>query len=671
MSNLDINYSANYVQNNYDITSQTGYVYNDLLNIPANVPVLKYKDWRNNPYAAPDGWFNPWYWNPYWIADNFRQDTKNSYLTGKVEIKYAPAPWVYLLYRGAISERYYQNKSWSPKVTYSEYSQSEVGRTNQPGSVSDSHYNVSRVNHDFQAGFNKKLQDFSLNLILGYSYNGYRSKQTEVGASALLIPELYNIRNRVGEASVPTTSGNLNANWDQKYINLGLWGDFLIGYKNYLFLHVTGRNDYTSLLKKENRSYFYPSADVSFVVTDAIDALKNSSSVNYLKVRGALSRTGNVNLDPYDTEPTFSSSTGYTKGTYLSQSGTLVSDDLKAEITSGWEVGTEFKLFNRADGQINYYSTSTTGQAVLAGISPSSGFPNYLINTGEVTNQGLETALHITPVRTKNWTLIVGGNYTYNKNKLVTLFDNDNPNDRISINGSSVIYAQEGYELNQIVVSDYARDDQGRVIVDVNTGYPSKATENQIIGNTSPKHRLGLDLSLRWKDFTLTGLFEYRGGFYAAAIDLGNTIDFSGASARSAYYNRERFVFPNSSYLDPSSGKYVENTNITVSDGGSGFWTSGAYNRGIYSNYVFQGDYWKWREISLTYQVPKKALQSLGAIQAASISLQGRNLFLWASSDNEYTDPDYSANDNNAIGVSTLSQTPPSRYFGGSISLTF
>jgi len=664
LSNLDLNYSANYVKNNYDITSATSDVYDLLLNTAANIPVTSYKDWKNNKWATPDGWYNPWYENPYYYVDNFRENTQNTYLTGKIDLKYSPAPWVYFLYRAAISDRFYQDKQHTPKLTYSDYSINTVGKTNLSGSVSDTHQNTSRVNHDFQAGFNKKLNDISLNLILGYSYSGNKLKYTTESASALLIPELYNISNRVGEASV--------SNYIQEYKNLGIWGDFLAGYKNYLYLHVTGRKDYTSLLKKANRSYFYPSADLSFVVTDAIDALKSSPVLDYLKIRGALSKTGNVNIDPYSTNATFNSVTGYSSGTYFSQSSTLVSDNLKPEITKGWEIGTEFRLFkNVVDAQVNYYSTSTTGQVVSAGVSPSSGYSSYLVNTGEVTNEGIETSLHVTPIRTKDWKLTVGGNFTHNKNLLKTLFDNGSSNDRIAINGSSVIYAQEGYELNQIIVSDYARDDQGRVIVDINTGYPSKASETKIIGNTTPKSRLGVDFSLKYKNFTLTSLFEYRGGYYAAAISLGNNLDFIGSSARSAYYNRERFVFPNSSYLDPTTGKYVANTSITVSDGGTGFWTSAAYNRGIYSNYVYSGAYWKWRELTLTYDLPKSIIKKIQPLQAASISLQGRNLFLWAAKNNEYTDPDYSANDNNAIGVSNLSQTPPSRYFGATISITF
>lgn len=664
LSNLNTDYSASYMENNYDITNSTSIIYEDILNVPANIPLTDYKDLKNNPYASPDGWFNPWYENPYWIADTHRRNTKNSYLTGKVEIKYSPLSWLYVLYRGALNKRYYEDKSWTPKFTYSKYSQEEQGKTNLSGSVADSHLNKSRANHDFQLGLDHDLQDFSFSFSLGYAYSTYSEKYTEESASALVIPGLYNISNRVGEASVNQ--------YNKHYINLGLWGDFLVGYKNYLFLHVTGRNDYTSLLRKENRSYFYPSVDLSFIPTDAIASLQNNSFLNYLKLRGALSKTGNVNIDPYALDPTFSSVTGYSKGTYYSQDSKLVSTDLKPEITKGSELGLEFRLLNnRIDGQASYYYTSTTGQAIEAGISPSSGYSTYLINTGEVTNRGVELALHFTPIKTADWELTLGGNYTHNKNRLVTLFENDNPNDRISINGSSVIYAQEGYELNQIIVTDYNRDDKGRVIVDANTGYPSIASETKIIGNTTPKHRLGLDLQLKWKDFTLSTLFEYRGGYSAAAISLGSNLDFTGSSARSAYYNRERFVFPNSSYLDPTTGKYVDNTNVTVSDGGSGFWTTSTYNRGVYSNYVYSADYWKWRELSLSYQVSKKFIQKLAPLQAASVSFQARNLILWASSDNDYTDPDYSANDNNAIGVSTLSQTPPTRYFGGTISLTF
>jgi TonB-linked SusC/RagA family outer membrane protein len=661
LPNLDLQYNANYIENNYDVTNATGDIYSELLETPANIPVKDYKDWKNNKWANPEGWYNPWYGNPYWLADNNRKDAKNSYLTGKVELKWSPFPWLYLLNRASLSNRYYTEKSYEAKYTYSEYASTVQGKKNRTGSVSDEQYNTSRFNHDFLIGLNKAVKDFSLNLILGWSYTDNKSKDTKESVTGLVIPGLYNVNNRTGALT--------GSEENKHYRNYGLWSDFVLGYNNYLFLHLTGRNDWTSLLAKKNRSYFYPSADLSFIATDAIDALKDNSVLDYLKIRGAVSKTGNVNIDPYALYPTFDSTTGLSSGTFFTKNKTLVSDNLKPEITKGYEFGTEFRLFNgKVDAQFNFYHTSTTDQAIYASVAPSSGYSDYLINTGEVTNDGIESALRITPIKNKDWEVSVGANYTHNKNLVKSLHPTLK---KFGISGSSVIFAEEGQEVNQIIVSDYARDDQGRVIVDPNTGYPSKAADTKRIGNTTPKHRLGIDLRVRWKDFTLSTLFEYRGGFYAAAIELGSELDFSGASARSAYYNRERFVIPNSSYLDASTGKYVKNTNITVADGGSGFWTSGAYNRGIYSNYVYKADYWKWREIALTYQVPKSFLKKIPAVNAATISVQGRNLFLWTTKANEYTDPDYSANDNNAIGVSTLDQTPPSRYFGGTISLTF
>ncbi|MDR1919808.1 MAG: SusC/RagA family TonB-linked outer membrane protein [Tannerellaceae bacterium] len=674
LKGLDISYTANYVENNYDITQASSSIYSQLTQISANIPVTDYKDWENNKWATHDGWYNPWYRNPYMTAATYRRDRKDVYVTGKAEAKYTITPWLYVLYRAALSTRNDETKSVEPKATLSDYSLNVQTKTNLVGRVEDSFLRRSRFNQDFLIGLSKTVSDISLNLILGASNSNNTSKTLSVYASGLVIPDLYNISNRSGQAN-PTEENT-------HYRNYGFWGDFVAGYKQYLFLHLTARNDWTSLLSKENRSYFYPSADLSFVPTDAFGALQDHPVLDFLKLRAAISKTGNVNINPYQLNPTFNSLTGYSSGTYYSMSGRLVSKSLMPEITEGWEVGTDFRLFDEAiDAQINYYYTATTGQAILASVARSSGFGDYLVNVGKVTNRGLEVTAHYTPLRTSDLTLSVGGNYTNNKNILEEMPEGM---ETVSINGSAYIFADKGSEVNQIIVTDYNRVPEkdangqpqkyaGKVIVDPNTGYPSLSTQSVRAGNTTPKHRLGLDLKFRWKDFTFTTLFEYRGGYYAIAYDLGRSLDFSGASVRSAFYNRDRFVFPNSVYQD-QAGEYVENTDITVADGGSGFWSMGSYNRSVYRNYVYAADYWKWREVALSYQIPKSVIGKIPGIAGASISVQARNLFLWTSKSNEYTDPDYSNTeraDDNAIGVSTMGQTPPTRQFGGTISLTF
>src|SRR5690606_33701486 len=139
--------------------------------------------------------------------------------------------------------------------------------------------------------------------------------------------------------------------------------------------------------------------------------------------------------------------------------------------------------------------------------------------------------------------------------------------------------------------------------------------------------------------------------------------DFSGSGIRTVWYNRERFVIPNSSYLDPASGQYVENTNIQTRAGGADFWTDGTRNTGVGENYTHSAAFWKLREMSISYEMPLSYFN--GYVKGATISLQGRNLFIWVPSTNLYTDPEYSAlgASSNAVGFTSLAQSPPARYF--------
>ena len=655
-------YSVSYIENKGDITSATSSVYNNLLNTPAQIPLLSYKNWETDKYAMPDNYYNDYYQNPYFTVDNNRQKYKNAYLTGNAELNFKATDWLNFTYRAGITNRYYTAKNSTAGFDYTDYTTSNSSKTDFGASVSDQMYNTTQFNTDFLTNIKKDVKDFSFNLVAGLSLKSTGTKNMTDAGSGLKVAGLYNISNITGNSSSTETNTNTR--------QYGVWGDLTVGYKKYLYLHLTGRNDWVSVLSPANRSFFYPAADLSFIPTDAFSFLKDSKVIDYLKIRAAVSKVGLVNLDPYSLDPTFNSVTGYGYGTGFSQSNTLVADNLKPEITKSIEFGTDFRLYKGlVDGTVTYYSSSSIDQVVKASISSSTGYNYMYLNAGELTNKGVETALHFTPVRTKDWNLRFGGNYTYNENKLVSLTSDLNT---IGVNDSGTIYGVVGQTYPSIIGLDYQRDSEGRVIVDANTGNPLVNTTAQVLGSTQPKTRLGLDFTLRYKDFTLSALFEYRGG-YVIYSGEGSTLDFSGSSARSAYYNREKFVFPNSSYYDSATGSYVANNSITVSDGGAGFWTSSSFNTNVTSNYVYSGNYWKLREASLAYKIPQSLLQRSKFIKAATVSIQGRNLFLWATKSNEYTDPDYSANgsDSNAIGITSLSQTPPTRYFGGTVSLTF
>ncbi|WP_266203940.1 SusC/RagA family TonB-linked outer membrane protein [Pontibacter kalidii] len=670
---LNVSVNTSYTQNKYDITTATAAVYGNLLNTPANIPLLDYKDWQNNPFANPNGYYNEYYDNPYFTIDNNRQDAENNYLIGNIEVKYAPLDWLDFTYRAGITNRNNLYKNSYSSFTFSDYTKSISGsKTDIPGGVADYSLTRRQLNSDFLVQLTKDVNDFSFRVILGNQVRDNYSKALAIEGVGLVNPGLFNISNRIGEPLA--SEGNFNAR------QIGVFGDVTIGFRDYLFLHATGRNDWTSVLAKENRSFFYPSADISFTATEAIPALQNSDVINNLKLRAGVSKVGQVNLGSsttstwgaYSLLPVFTPSEGFPYGdqTGYSVGNQLVSPNLKPEMTKGYEFGFDAVLLNNLiNTTFTYYRTRTENQTVATGVSSASGYSSYLTNTGETQNSGVEAALHVTPINTDAWTVTVGGNYTYNKGEVLSI-SQDLERLALSSGGYAQVYAAAGNLFPVLIGTDYNRDDQGRIIVDPISGYPSAAAEPVVLGNTEPLHRLGLDLNVRFKNFRFSTLFEYRGDFYRYH-NGGSTYDFSGSSARSAQYNRDRFVIPNSSYLDAETGQYVPNTNITVRDGGAGFFASGNYNMNVASNYVTRGDYWRWREASLSYDVPQTWLSKTGFVKGATVSVQGRNLALWLPKSNQYTDPDYNFTDTNAIGITTLGQTPPTRYYGATVSVTF
>ncbi|MEJ8801067.1 SusC/RagA family TonB-linked outer membrane protein [Pontibacter sp. H249] len=668
---LKLALNSSYTANKYDITTETANIYDALLQTPAHIPLLQYQNWKNDPFANPNGYFNEYYDNPYFLIDNNRSETRNNYLIANAELKYAPLSWLELTYRAGMSNRNVTSKSRQGIFILSDYTKSiSASKYDVNGAVGDGNTTTNQFNSDFLAQFNKDItSDLNVRFILGNSVRSNYSKSLSVSATGLVNPDLFNVSNRVGEP------GAGEANYTARQI--GVFGDLTLSFRDYLFLHATGRNDWTSILAKENRSFFYPSADVSFVASEAIPVLRDSEMISNLKLRAGISKVGQVNLGSnfgaYRLLPTFNPTGGFPYGSLpgYSLGNQIVSPNLKPEMTSGYEFGFDVSL--RRDlitASATYYATSTVDQTVATGVSSATGYTSFLTNTGEVTNKGLETRLHVTPINNSQWTVTVGGNYTFNDNRVESI-SADIERLQLSSGGAAQVYAIAGQRFPVLLGNDYVRDDQGRVVVDRVTGYPSQLTGELVnLGNTEPIHRIGLDADVRFKNFKFSALFEYRGGFYRYH-NAGSSLDFSGSSQATVEYNRDRFVFPNSSYYDEELGQYVANTNITVRDGGPDFWASTTYNRNIATNHTTKGDYWRLREASISYTLPASILSKTGFVKGASISLQGRNLFLWLPASNRFTDPDYNFTDTNAIGITSLGQTPPTRYFGATVSATF
>lgn len=673
---LMFTYSSSYTQNRYDITSQTGNMYGNMLNMPSNVDITKYKNWRTDPFANPNGYYNPWYQNPYFTADNYRTKQRNDYLTANVELKYTPIAGLDIIARQGIATRNYSEKATVGAFNYTDYAEhtEASAKSDIAASVSDGTLYTTNLLTDFLVQYQRRISDFSLNVIGGAQHNQNQAKYLNVTANGLVIPDLYNISNGVGTPTVGEATFLTR--------QVGVYGKATIGYKDVVFLTGTARNDWDSRLAKDNQSFFYPSLEAAVVLSDAFDFIKDSKAISYLKLRGGWSKTGQVNLGnttnfgAYSLLPTFSQANGFPYGANAGYGldNSLVSNDLRPEITKGYEFGFDLNLFNdRFVSSVTWYDTKTDNQTVSTEVSRTTGFQYLLTNTGQTQSRGIEATAHFTPLRTADWTVTFGGNYTYLENN-VNFISADLPSLFLSSTGSGSSYAVAGQSFPVIMGFDYKRDPQGRVIVNGTSGLPTKTDAIGVLGNATPKNRLGLDLAVRYKSFRLSVLVEHRGG-YEVFNSMGPEMDWSGTGYRTAVYDRTSFVYPNSVIEDPSKpGTYIPNTSVVIANGNgnNGFWSDGI-NRDVTSNYVTSGDFWKLRELSLSYEVPVNALRKTKVIKGATISVQGRNLFLWMAKDNLYTDPEYSTGgvDNNGVGITGLNTSPPSRFYGATLSLKF
>lgn len=669
-------YSINYTKGNYDVTAGSSFgngrdytVYWNLINTPMQIPVTRFKDWRNDFWASPNGYFNDYYSNPYFMIDNFRSVGRTEDIFGNFELNYKATNWMTLTYRLGATISNGSAKSTAGALNYSDFAKASGKSIAQSGDivaqVADGISNSSRINSEFFATIRKSFGDFKVEALLGTSFREDNTKNINVSSNNLAFPTLFNIIGRKGEPGA--SESNLKSRLARYF------GKVSIGYNNWAFLEGTASYDINSRLAYywdfdfNATNFFYPGVSASVILSEAIPALKNSKTVSYLKLRGAISKTGNVNLGVQSLENTYGLGGGFPYGSLVgyTSGNVLRLPRYTPEFVKNNEIGFELGLLkNRISIEGTYYTQDNTDQIVQVAYSGATGFTSALLNAASFTNKGYEFDLKLTPlVKLGKVNIDFKGNYTYQSNEVTKIIEGV---DQLGIgNGNYVIVGKPAYTFQ---LTDYVRDDQGRVIVDKNTGYPTVDPTIKPFGQTQPKHLLGLNLNVSWKDLTFSAVADYRGGAQIYTGNLGTGMDFSGISKRSAQNSRQPFIFPNSSYWDGS--KYVDNTDVYTAQGGYNFWSQ-AINTSANTNYLVSGDFWKIREVSLSYNVPAKWYGfAKNAIKGVNITVSGRNLFMFLPKTNEWTDPEFSNTTGNAQGVSGLDNTPPTRIFGASINIS-
>ena len=697
MGKLNVGFNLSYSIQKANITSnldQQSSVYWNVFNTTVMAPITSYKDYRNNKFAEPNfGYYNAYYYNPYFVIDANRTTDRRNTLQGNIDLAYKVTDWLRLNYRLGTTNINQTSLTTQNKFSLDANSPKQIN--SYAGYVQDLASTLTRTNSDLFASADKTFGDISVQAIVGNNIQQLDSRYNYVASTALAVPvegdEYFNLQNRIGNLD------GFNARAQARLI--AYYADVTLGYKDFLYLHGSGRYDGTSVLDPDNRKFFYPGVDVSFVFTNAIPALKENSFLDYGKVRGGITKVSQVNLGgrtgtgvyatdgAYALQSTFSPGRGFPFGSTpsFSADGTLVQPSLGPEETVSIESGIEFSLLKRrVSGAATYYTQSSTDQTVRTSLTPTTGYGSYLLNAGEVENKGVEVDLNITPVRLDNgFTFTVGGNFNYNNNKVISLRDGL-PQLILGGSGASTanatLVAIPGQPFPVLQGTYYQRTEDGRVkmgtTADPTTGdvryFPLRATDNKIFGNTQPKYRYGFNTNFTFKGITLAAQAEMRTG-YVVYHQIGEDLDFTGGGARSAQYDRKDFVYPNSAILGPDGVTYVPNTS-GLTPGGSEFWANTpAWNRGVAENYVTSGKFFKIRELSLSYAIPTDLVSKIGLVKGASVNLFGRNIFTWVPKENIYTDPEFSgtAVNSNAVGINSFLQTPPTKFYGATLNVTF
>ena len=656
--------SINYFRAKGDLSQQGqgNSPYDQVLQTPRDISLLELKDYKNK-FNDLNGYYGAYTVNPwYYLAEDSYTSTLDRVL-GNFNLGYKPVNWI------DISVRVGTDVSADKRI------QIESKRVIDPngqnaarafdGTYSESGINIREFTSDVIATAKRKLNnDFSLSVLVGHNI---RQRNVDIQFSqinSLTIPFYYNLAN---SANPPVTT-----NFHSLRRLYGVYSDINLNYKNYLFLGITGRNDWSSTLPKGKNNFFYPSANASFVFSDAFTM---PEFISYGKIRGGAAQVGN-DAGPYLLESVFVSGSvtdGYQNSQVnfplngvpgFTQNNAIGNPNIKPEITTSYEVGLEMGFFkNRLSIEGTVYKNESKNQIITVPIAASSGFTAQTLNAGLITNKGVELLVRGTPIKKNNFSWDVTATFTKNKNKVVELFPGTEQLALGGFNGATAV-AQVGQPYGAFFGAGFLRSPEGNIVVDQTTGYPVTDPQAKIHGNVQPDFLAGLNNSFSYKSFTLSFLFDARKGgvFYSRTRSLQ---EFLGTDPRTLYNDRQPFVVPGSVILRPD-GKYDPNT--TPVQNAENYWTSFSANAAV--EHLLDASFIKLREVSMSYRLPSTILKKT-FIKSIIVGMSGRNLWLWTPEENTYSDPETSSFGTGNIQGYEYGTVPSIRNYGANIRLIF
>lgn len=575
-----------------------GLIAANLYRIPRTVNLEEYKNYKTITGAVESPYFwtssDPVYTNPFWTLYNTRHDEKRSRVTGLASIRYKLTDWLDVQAR-------FSSDSYNDFIT-KQFANNTPNFARKPGGFySEENDYVSERNWDILlTGTNNITSDLKITYNLGAS-DLIRSLRTRRNVADGL-----NITNKYDLLFGTSLSAN-TANAKRELQSI--YGTTQLAFRDYLFLDLTARNDWSSTLPSPH-SYFYPSVGISSVLSDM---LQMPDWINSGRVRVSYARVGN-DADPYLINQTYRYITGNFGG-YVSASAIKSLGNLKPELTSSIEAGTEWRLFNNRLGiDFTYYKTNSKNQLLLVATPASSGFSSSYLNAGNIQNKGIEIMLSVKPVQTKDFNWDIGLNYARNKSKVLELY----PSIRYIYLGSTqnvrtaTPVVREGGEYGDLYGYRWQKLN-GQFVVN-SQGLPVRVDSIERLGNYNSKYTVGLNNTFIYKNWHLGALID---GKFGGIITSGTAAQFAYAgTSQVTTINRE-----GNSWILPAVLADGSKNNTAIR--AESFWQTvaqGAYSWGEF--FTYDATNVRLRELSLGYDFKK--LPNL--IKSATLSLVGRNL---------------------------------------------
>jgi TonB-linked SusC/RagA family outer membrane protein len=636
-----ISTAATYTKSNSDNTPVTGYgsqgiMYN-LLWSHTNVDL----NWLKNYWIVKDvqqnSMFN-WGDNPFKIANENINAFKKGRFFGNIATTYDFTKNLSLLFRTGMDDS--NDFRWSRRP---------IGSSRYPqGMYREQTIAFTEYNTDLLLSFDHTFGDFSTKISAGSNQMDQYTSQSQIEGQSISIPGIYNLQNI---NVMPIQSRNIY----KKRIN-SVYGMANVGYKNYLYLDVTARNDWSSTLPTNNNSYFYPSASLSFIPSSVFELNKN---IDFLKVRLNIASVGN-DTDPYKLSKTYNN--GSLAGT-LTNPDAILNANLKPEIATSYETGIEGQFFNkRLTLDASYYITNSKNQIVGLDVSLSTGSKSNVINAGKIQNKGIEIGLGITPVRTKNISWSLNANFTKNEGVVKELTPGINNYVIAQGPNGGTIEARVGEKMGDMYGRGYLRSPDNQIVYD-NTGSPILDTQIKKIGNYNPDWMMGLSTSFKYKNITFNALVDIRHG--GKIYSMTNSIGMESGILAVSLPGRETGII-GQGVVKNNDGSYSTNTTVISPEN---WYYSNAFRRDNIEANTFDASYVKLRELSINYRLPQKLI-SAAKMQNISIGLVGNNLALWTKVPN--IDPETQALNGGTLlpGFEVL-QLPSSRNYGFKLNVSF